>query len=131
MSPIYWYSKKQGGTEGSTFGSEFVAMKTACEYVKGLRYSLRMVGIPVRNPTFLYGDNKSVLWNVTVPDSMLKKKAHGIAYHFCRQGCTKREWLAGYIKSENNPSDILTKAVPVGENRKRKVKAVLYDIYES
>ena len=68
---------------------------------------------------------------VTVPDSMLKKKAHGIAYHFCRQGCTKREWLAGYIKSENNPSDILTKAVPAGENRKRKVKAVLYDIYES
>ena len=129
-SPIYWYSKKQGGTEGSTFGSEFVAMKTACEYIKGLRYSLRMMGIPVQNPTFVYGDNKSVLWNVTVPDSMLKKKAHGIAYHFCRQGCAKKEWLAGYIKSEHNPSDILTKAVPAGENRKRKVKAVLYDIYE-
>ena len=26
-SPIYWYSKKQGSCEVSTFGSEFVAMK--------------------------------------------------------------------------------------------------------
>ena len=129
-SPIYWYSKKQGGAEGSTFGSEFIAMKTACEYVKGLRYSLRMMGIPVSNPAFLYGDNKSVLWNVSVPDSMLKKKAYGIAYHFCRQGCAKKEWLAGYIKSEYNPSDILTKALPAGENRKRKVQSILYDIYD-
>ena len=86
-------------------------MRTAREYVRGLWYSLLMMGIPVRNPTFLFGDNKSVLWIVTVPDLMLK-------------------WSEGYIKSEDTISDILTKAVPAGESRKRKVKAVLYDIYE-
>ena len=31
QSPIYWYSKKQGSCETSTFGSEFVAMKQACD----------------------------------------------------------------------------------------------------
>lgn len=46
-SPIYWSSKKQNSCETSTFGSEFVAMKQATEYVRGLRYKLRMMGITV------------------------------------------------------------------------------------
>ena len=105
-------------------------MKTACEYVRGLRYSLRMVSIPVRNPAFIYGDNSSVLWNVSVPDSMLNKKSHDISYHFCREGCTRDEWLAGYIDTKINPSDLLTKALPAGEDRKRKAMSILYDIYD-
>ena len=66
-APVYYYSKKQGSCEISTFGSEFVAMKQCYEYVKGLRYKLRMMGIPVNNPAFIHGDNQSVLWNTTVP----------------------------------------------------------------
>ncbi len=37
-APIYWSSKKQTSCETSTFGSEFVAMKQATEYIRGLRY---------------------------------------------------------------------------------------------
>ena len=37
-SPITWFSKKQSSVETSTFGSEFMAMKTATEYIRGLRY---------------------------------------------------------------------------------------------
>ena len=55
----------------------------------------------------------------------------GMLYHYFRQGCAKKEWLAGYIKSEYNPSDILTKALPAGKNRKRKVQLILNDIYDS
>jgi len=72
---VYWMSKKQASVESSTFGSEFCAMKTCCEYVRGLRYKLRMMGIPVYGPTFIYGDNQSVLANTTIPDSTLKKKS--------------------------------------------------------
>ena len=36
QAPIYWYSKKQGCIKTGTFGSEFTAMKTCCEYVQGL-----------------------------------------------------------------------------------------------
>jgi hypothetical protein len=32
-APIYWSFKKQNSCETSTFGSEFVAMKQATEYV--------------------------------------------------------------------------------------------------
>ena len=44
---ITWHSKKQISVESSSFGSEFIAMKQCCEYLRGLRYKLRMMGIPV------------------------------------------------------------------------------------
>jgi len=81
-APIYWSSKKQNSVETSFFGSEFVAMKQATEYVRGLRYKLRMMGIKVEEPEFVFGDNRSVLCNTTALGSTLKKKSNAIAYHF-------------------------------------------------
>jgi hypothetical protein len=72
---------KQGGTEGASFGSEFMAMKTAAEANRGLLYKLRMMGIPIDGPTYFYGDNMSVLYIVQKPESTLKNKNNSIAYH--------------------------------------------------
>ena len=80
-APIYWSSKKQNSCETSTFGSEFVAMKQATEYVRGLRYKLRMMGIRVDEPAFVFGDNQSVLANTTNPSSTLKKKSNAINFN--------------------------------------------------
>jgi hypothetical protein len=41
-APVQWYSKRQNCVETSTFGSEFIAMKTAVEQIEALRYKLRM-----------------------------------------------------------------------------------------
>ena len=120
---IYWLSKKQTSVETASFGSEFVAMKQCCEYLRGIRYKPRMMGIPVNNPVFTYGDNQSVLWNTSVPDSTLKKKSNSIAYHYVREGA---EW--SYVKTSVNPSDVLAKPVPAGMDRKRKVRLIMYDI---
>ena len=81
-TPIYWWSKKQNSVESLSFGSKFIAMKQCCEYLRGLRYKLRMMGILCDHPTFIYGDNQSVLANTTIPDLTLKKKSQSIAYHF-------------------------------------------------
>ena len=78
-TPIYWDTKKMASIETSTFGSESMAMKQATEYVRGLRYKLRMFGIPVDGPAFIFGDNQSVLCNTSMPESALKKKAQSIA----------------------------------------------------
>ena len=104
-------------------------MKECCEYLRGLRYKLRMMGIPVNNPCFIFGDNQSVLWNTSVPESMLKKKSSSVAYHFVRAGASADEWRTTYIKTQENPSDVLTKSLPAGINRYRKVRMILYDIY--
>ena len=128
-APIYWHSKKQTACETSSFGSEFLALKSCCEYLRGLRVKLRQMGIPISNPCFVYGDNQSVLWNTTIPDSVLRKKTSSVAYHFVREGVSNDEWRTAYIKTAENPSDLLTKSLPCGINRKRKVRQILYDIY--
>ena len=58
-----------------------------------------MMGIPVNNPVFTYGDNHIVLWDTAVTDSILKKKSSTVAYHFVREGVSRKEWTTGYIKT--------------------------------
>jgi hypothetical protein len=91
-APIYWSSKKQTSCETSTFGSEFVAMKQATEYIRGLRYKLRKMGVMVDEPAYVFGDNQSVLANTNAPGSTLKKKSNTIGYHFVREDCARDEW---------------------------------------
>jgi hypothetical protein len=50
-APVDWYSKKQNTMESSTFGSEFITMKTDVDKLKGLCYKLRMVGAEIDGPT--------------------------------------------------------------------------------
>ena len=127
-APIYWLSKKQTSVETSSFGSEFIAMKQCTEYVRGLRYKLRMLGIPCDGPTFVYGDNQSVLCNTRIPDSALKKKSHGIVYHFVREGCARDEWRTAYVNTDCNPADLLTKALPSGQKRSKFVGMILHHL---
>ena len=84
MAPIYYCSKRQNTVETYTFGSEFMAMKLACEYILGLRYKLRMVGILFSDTFFVHWDNKSVLYNTTLLESTLKNKINSISYHAVR-----------------------------------------------
>ena len=127
-APIYWFSKRQTSVETSSFGSEFVAMKQCCEYVRGLRYKLRMMGIPVELPTFIFGDNKSVLANTTMPHSTLKKKSSSIAFHFVWEGTAKDEWHTAYVNTKDNPADMLTKSLPGGEKRSKFIGCLLHYI---
>ena len=119
-------SKKQTSIETSSFGSEFMAMKAATEYVRGLRFKLRMMGIPVEGHTYVYGDNQSVLVNSSMPHSTLKKKSNSIAFHFVREGTARDEWRVAYINTHDNPSDMLTKPLPSGEKRRKFCQMVLY-----
>ena len=125
---VYWLSKKQGGVETSSFGAEFTAMKQCTEYIRGLVYKLRMMGISVEGPAYIYGDNKSVLANSTVPHSTLKKKSNSISYHFIREGCARDEWRLTYVNTHENPADLLTKPLLGGEKRSKFVKMLLHHI---
>ena len=60
---IRWFSKRQHTVETSTYGSEIVACRTAVEMLIEMRYTLRMLGVPLMEKTWLYGDNLSVITN--------------------------------------------------------------------
>ena len=128
-SPVYWLSKKQPSVESSSFGSEFIAMKHCCEYLRGLRYKLCMMGIPVLGCCCIYGDNQSVLANTTVPESILKKKLQSIAYHFIREGVARSEWRTTYVNTLENEADLLTKVLPSGKKQKGFIRWILHHIF--
>jgi hypothetical protein len=125
-APIIWYSKRQGTIETSVFGAEFVAMKVGFETCRGLRYKLRMMGVPIDEPVYCYGDNMSVIQNTQNPESTLKKKSNSICYHFIRESIAMGEAMTAHIRSEDNPADICTKLIPGGEKRNRIVSNILY-----
>ena len=75
---IAWISRRQPTIETSVFGAEFVAMKHGVETLRGIRYKLRMMGVPIDSPSYVYGDNMSVINNTQKPESVLKKKSNSI-----------------------------------------------------
>ena len=110
----------------SSFGSEFMAMKHATEYVRVLQYKLRAMGIPVTECVYIYGDNKSILVNLAVPHSQLKKKFNYVAFHQLKEGSALDEWRAAYINTHENITDLLTKNLPSGEKRTNFCKILLH-----
>ena len=108
-APIIWYSKRQNTVEMSTFGSKFIAMKTAVEQVESLQYKLRMFGVPLEGPTNVFCDNKAVFKNASQPDSTLKKKHMLICYHRCREAVACQTIRIAKEGMLTNLSDLLTK----------------------
>ena len=86
-----------------------MALKTAVELVEGLRYELRMMGVPLEGFCRMKVDNMSVVHNASLPESMLKKKSNSIAYHYVRSKCAADILRVSYENTKTNLSDILTK----------------------
>ena len=104
-----------------------MAMKQVTEYLRGLRYKLRIFGIPVDEPAYVYDDNQSVLCNMLLPESTLKKKCLAITFHFVRGGCVRNEWRTTYINTHFNLTDLMTKPL-AGVKRWGFVRMLLHHI---
>ena len=93
----------------ATFGSEFVAAKTAVKKAQDLKYTLRMFGIPVDYVTYMFGDNQAVVTQGTIPHSQLAKRHHAVAYHYVREAVANGSVKFFFIPGKFNPADVLTK----------------------
>jgi hypothetical protein len=128
QAPIVWFSKRQPTIESSVFGAEFVAMKNGMEAIRGLRYKLRMMGVPLVGAAYIYGDNMSVIHNMQRPESMLQKKSNSICYHAVREAVAMGEILTAHVPMNQNPADICTKVLPGGAKRDYLISLLLHDI---
>ena len=109
--PYKWGSERKKLTALSTYGAEFMAMKTAVEEVTAVRYMVRCLGVHVTKPSYILGDNRSVIIQSTVHSSLLKKKHVAIAYHLTREATANGTVHPLKTKSEWNFADLLTKAL--------------------
>ena len=124
LAPILWYSKKQNTIETSTFGSEYIALRIATELVDGLRYKLRMFGVPLQGPARVFCDNESVVKSSSFPESALKKKHCSIAYNKVRESVAAGKLLIYYESTNSNLADLLTKVLSHSK-RQGLVQAIL------
>ena len=108
-APVTWFSKRQNTVETSTFGSEFITMKTVVEHIEALRYKLWMFGIPIEGPTNVFCNNKAVFKNTSIPDSTLKKKHTSICYHRAREAVTARTMRVANEGTVTNLANLFTK----------------------
>ena len=68
-------------------------MNNVMEILLGLKYNLRMVVVPISSPSYIYGDNLSLIHNSHLPGSTLKKKSNSICYHAVRESVAMGETL--------------------------------------
>ena len=109
QTPIYWHSKRQGRVQTATYGSEFMAARTASEQIIDLRYTLRMMGIPIDGPSWMFGDNQSVITSSTIPESTLNKRQNALSYHLVRECVAAKMINFMPVSGKVYPSDLLTK----------------------
>ena len=130
-TPVKWVSKRQPTVESSTHGAELVAAKVATELIIELRYKLRMLGIAIDGPTDVYGDNHSVVVNLTVPSSGLKKKHNSIAFHRVREAVASNTIRMAHVGTDENIADILTKSLPKGKHHHHARQLVFRNVREN
>ena len=82
-------------------------MKTGVEALRGIRYKLRMMGVPLTGPTYVYGNNMSVIYNTSQLESTLNKKRNSICYHAVRKALASDECLTTHCKTGDNYSDMM------------------------
>jgi hypothetical protein len=109
QSPFDWFSKKQSTVETATYGSEFVAAHTATEQIMANRAAFRYISVSIEGPTFMFGDNRSVIDSSTVPQSSLSKRHVALSYHQVREAIAAKVICFMWIDSASNQADILSK----------------------
>ena len=75
-------------------------------------YMVYSFGVPLNAPSWMFGDNKSVVTSSTIPHLMLSKRWNALSYH-CVREAVAGGWLHfEHIPGTENPANILTKLLP-------------------
>jgi hypothetical protein len=104
-----WYSKKQATVETATFGSEFITARTTIDQIVDLRTTLRYLGVPIREKSYVFRDNKTVIDASLTPHAKLHKRNNALSFHRVREAVTSKYVTIFHLPGEYNPADILSK----------------------
>ena len=108
-TPIDWYSKKQATVETATYGSEFVAARICVEQIVDLRNTLRYLGVPIQEKSYMFGDNESVVNSSSIPHAKLHKRHTALSFHRVREAVASKYIGFYFLPGADNPADILSK----------------------
>jgi hypothetical protein len=104
-----WYSKKQATVETATFGSEFIAVRTTINQIVDLRTTLRYLGVPIREKSYVFRDNKTIIDASSTPHAKLHKRHNALSFHHVGEAVTSKYVTIFHLPGDYNPADILSK----------------------
>src|SRR5687767_14859526 len=108
-TPIDWYSKKQATVETVTYGSEFVASCVCVEQIVDLQNTLRHLDVLIREQSYMFGDNESVVNLSSIPHSKLHKWHTALSLHCICEVVASKYVGFYFLPGANNPADVLSK----------------------
>jgi hypothetical protein len=103
-----WYSKKQATVETATFGSEFIAARTTIDQILDLRMTLCYLCIPIREKSYIFGHNKTIIDASLTPHAKLHKRHNALSSHHVQEAVASKYVTIFHLPGEYNPADILS-----------------------
>jgi hypothetical protein len=86
-----------------------MAARLSVEQIKALRDTLRYLGVPLRQTSYMFGDNKSVVDSSMRFDAKLHKQHTALSFHKVQEAIAARIIVFTHIPGVINPADILSK----------------------
>ena len=74
-----------------------------------LRNTLRYLGVPICNKSFMLRDNNTVVNRSAVPHAMINKSNMALSFHRVRGAIAAKIASCHFIKGSENPANILSK----------------------
>jgi hypothetical protein len=102
------YSKKQATVETATFVSELITARTTIDQID-LQTTLQYVGVPNREKSYVFGDNKTIIDVLSTPHAKLHKRHNTLSFHCVREAVASMYVMIFHLPGKYNPADILSK----------------------
>jgi hypothetical protein len=101
--------EKQATVETATFGSEFIAARTTIDQIIDLQMTLRYLGIPIREKSYIFRDNKTIIDASLTPHAKLHKRHNALSFHCVQEAVASKYVTFFHLPGKYNPADILSK----------------------
>mgnify|MGYP000615415131 FL=1 len=71
--------------------------------------TLRYLGVPINQKTYMFGDNKTVVDSSITPHAKLHKRHTALSFHRVREAIASKIIIFEHINGHLNPADIVSK----------------------
>jgi hypothetical protein len=113
---VSWKSKKQTVVATSTAEAEYVAASACADEMVWFSHIFQEIGLPFSIPPRLHVDNQAAIFMANKDVHLSKSKAISLRVHKIKEHVTQKRIDLHPVRSENNPADILTKALPLDKH---------------